>query len=223
MEEKSCSPSLLRNKESHSDWLEFLRDMVRRGLKIPLSVTSDGAPGLIKAIEEVFPKSLRMRCWVHKMENLSSKVPPTLWPEIKAEILQVRDAATYELGRELAQRFIKKYRREYPSLISSFSEDLEALLSHLKLPVRHRKSTRTTNLIERSFVEEKRRTKVIPGFWTERGCLKLVFSCLIKASKRWRRVTMGEMELKRIDALRKELGLDKESRVETKTKKAVTV
>lgn len=213
----------LGNKESYADWLEFLRDMVKRGLPIPISVTSNGAPGLIKAIEDVFPKSLRIRCWVHKMENLSSKVPPALWPEVKAEILQIRDAATYEMGKELAQGLIEKYKKEYPSLISSFSEDLEALLSHLKLPVRHRKNTRTTNLIERSFLEEKRRTKVIPGFWTEQSCLKLVFSVLIRASKRWRRIHIGEMELKRIDALRKELGLDEELRAETKAKEVVTV
>ncbi|MDI6892097.1 MAG: IS256 family transposase [Actinomycetota bacterium] len=214
----------LGNKESHSDWLEFLRDMVRRGLKNPLSVTSDGAPGLIRAIEEIFPKSLRIRCWVHKIKNLSSKVPPAIWPEIKAEILQVRDAATYTSGKELALNLIEKYEREYPSLISSFSEDLEALLSHLKLPVRHRKSIRTTNLIERSFVEEKRRTKVIPGFWTERSCLKLVFSCLIKASRRWRRVPMDKIELKRIDALRRELELDERPiEKESMAKEAVNV
>jgi len=71
-------------------------------------------------------------------------------------------------------------------------------------------------------VEEKRRTKVIPGFWTEKSCLKLVFSVLIKASKRWRRVSMGEMELKRIDVLRKELGLDGEPRAEMEVKEAVT-
>ncbi len=213
----------LGNKESYSDWLEFLRDMVRRGLRTPLSVTTDGAPGLIKAIEEVFPKSLRIRCWVHKIKNLSSKVPPALWPEIKAEILQIRDAATYEEGKELAFKFIEKHKRNYPSLIASFSEDLEALLSHLKLPLRHRKSARTTNLIERSFLEEKRRTKVIPGFWTERSCLKLVFSVLIKASMRWRRIPMDEMELKKIEALRKELGLDEGLREETKTKEVVSV
>lgn len=33
----------LGNKESHADWLDFLRDMVRRGLPIPLTMTSDGA------------------------------------------------------------------------------------------------------------------------------------------------------------------------------------
>lgn len=213
----------LGNKESHSDWLEFLRDMVRRGLRTPLSVTANGAPGLIKAIGEVFPKSLRIRCWVHKLENLSSKVPPTIWPEIKAEILQVRDAATYGHGKELALGFIERHKREYPSLVASFSEDLEAILSHLKLPVRHRRSVRTTNLIERSFLEEKRRTKVIPGFWTERSCLKLVFSVLIKASGHWRRVPMGEMELKRIDALREELALDKSLREEMEAKEVVNV
>ncbi|GFP19488.1 hypothetical protein HKBW3S03_00993 [Candidatus Hakubella thermalkaliphila] len=74
--------------------------------------------------------------------------------------------------------------------------------------MRHRKSVRITNLIERSFVQEKRRTKVIPGFWTERSCLKLVFSALIRARRRWRRVPMGELELKRIDALRREVELD---------------
>jgi transposase-like protein len=213
----------LGNKESYEAWLEFLRDMVRRGLKTPLSVTSDGAPGLIKAIEEVFPKSLRIRCWVHKIKNLSSKVPSFIWPELKAEILQIRDAPTYERGKELALRFIEKYKREYPSLVASFTEDLKALLSHLKLPLRHRRSVRTTNLIERSFLEEKRRTKVIPGFFTERSCLKLVFSVLIKASRRWRKVPMDEMELKRIDALREELGLDKGLRVKTEAKEVVNV
>lgn len=213
----------LGNKESLSCWLEFLRDMVKRGLRVPLSVTSDGCPGLIKAVEEVFPRSLRIRCWVHKMENLSSKVPPLVWPEVKAEIVQVRDAATYEEGCERAKQFMAKYQKEYPSLVASFSKDLEALLAHLKLPVRHRRSARTTNLIERSFVEENRRTKVIPGFWTEKSCLKLVFTSLFKASKRWRRAPMGEMELKRIDALRKELGLDKDLRVETEVKEVVTV
>ena len=50
----------LGNKESYEDWLSFLRDMVKRGLRTPTTVTTDGAPGLIKAVEAVFPKSLRI-------------------------------------------------------------------------------------------------------------------------------------------------------------------
>jgi len=66
----------LGNKESYDSWLAFLRDMGRRGLRVPLSITTDGAPGMIKAVAAVFPKSLRLRCWVHRMTNLSQKVPP---------------------------------------------------------------------------------------------------------------------------------------------------
>jgi transposase-like protein len=198
----------LGNKESYDSWLEFLRDMVGRGLRVPVAITSDGSKGAIKAIEVMFPKSLRLRCWVHRMMNLSQKVPPALWPEIKAEILEVRDASSYKQGKKLAESFIERQKRTYPSLVACFSEDLEAILGHLKLPVRHRRAVRTTNLIERSFEEERRRTKIIPGFFTEQSCLKLVFSVLIRASKRWRRIVMDEMELKQIDTLRKELGLD---------------
>ncbi|HEV2292249.1 MAG TPA: hypothetical protein VGR35_00240 [Tepidisphaeraceae bacterium] len=38
------------------------------------------------------------------------------------------------------------------------ADDLEASLAHLKLPSLHQKMIRTTNLCERSFVEERRRT-----------------------------------------------------------------
>ena len=65
----------LGNKESYDAWLSLLRDLVSRGLPVPLTITSDGAPGLLRAIDEVWPKSWRIRCWVHRMLNFKSKVP----------------------------------------------------------------------------------------------------------------------------------------------------
>jgi transposase-like protein len=65
----------LGNKESYEAWLEMLRNMVNRHLRLPLTVTADGAPGLIKAIDQMYPKSLRIRCWVHKMRNIRAKLP----------------------------------------------------------------------------------------------------------------------------------------------------
>ena len=67
----------------------------------------------------------------------------------------------------------------------SLTEDLAASVAHLKLPPVHRKSVRTTNLLERSFEEERRRAKVIPRFRGEKECLKLVFGVLWRASERW--------------------------------------
>jgi transposase-like protein len=201
-------------KESYPDWLEFFRHMIKRGLRPPISITSDGAPGLIRVIEEVFPKSLRVRCWFHLMKNLASKVEEELWPELKAEIVAIRDAVDLETGRRLSQEFMAKHERTYPALVECLSSDLEAALAQLRVPVRHRKHVRTTNLIERSFEEERRRTKVIPGFLTERACLKLVFSVLIRASRRWRRVQFSERDIQKLDVLRMELGLEEPQKSE---------
>jgi transposase-like protein len=71
--------------------------------------------------------------------------------------------------------------------VACFTEDLEGLLAHLQLPAHHRIHCRTTNLIERSFEEERRRTKVIPRFTNERSAMKLVFAVLIRCSERWSR------------------------------------
>jgi putative transposase len=46
-----------------------LEDMRARGLKSPLLVISDGAAGLVGAIERAFPQALRQRCLVHYVEN----------------------------------------------------------------------------------------------------------------------------------------------------------
>jgi putative transposase len=40
------------SKESYAAWRDFLRDMVQRGLNVPVEITTDRAPGLIRPVEE---------------------------------------------------------------------------------------------------------------------------------------------------------------------------
>lgn len=148
----------LGNRESHEAWRDFLRDLVARELPVPLTVTTDGAPGVLRAVDEVWPESLRLRCWVHKMRNLETKVPADRWVEVKAELVAIRDAATLAAGEQAAQAFLVRYGSEFPALGKALSEDLAALLNHLRLPWRLRKYVRTTNLCERSLEEQRRRT-----------------------------------------------------------------
>lgn len=195
-------------KESEGCWKEFLRDMVARGLRTPTSVTGDGAPGLVNAIEGVFEKSLRIRCWYHKLGNIRSKLPAQGAEEVLAHARAVRDAPTYEAGEAQAASLIERFGEIYPAAIKSFAEDLEASLAHLKLPIRHRINIRTTNLLERSFLEERRRTKVIPRLMDEKSAMKLVFATLIRVSERWSRVSVSELERQQLKLLRRELGID---------------
>lgn len=198
----------LGNKESHADWLDFLRDMVARGLPVPLTMTSDGAPGLLRALQEAFPRSLRIRCWMHKMRNVLDKLPNSAREEVKAWMVAVREAPTPEAGRQAAADTIARFEREYPAAMKSFADDLDASLAHLRVPPAHRRFVRTTNLIERGFEEERRRTKVIPRFFDERSCLKLAFAALERAARRWQKVTVTELEQRQLALLRKELQPD---------------
>lgn len=190
----------LGNKESSDAWLEHLRSVVSRNLPVPLTVTTDGAPGLIKAVEAMWPESERIRCWFHKMQNILDKVPDEMREPIKRLLQDVRDAPDHETGVKRVEELIEKHQRELPSAMACLKEDLAASLAHLKLPSLHQKMIRTTNLCERSFVEERRRSKVIPHFFDERSCLKLVFASLWRASQRWRGVRFTEMEKKQLEA-----------------------
>ena len=197
----------LGNRESYQNWLEFLRDMVRRGLRTPLLITTDGAPGLISAVVEVFPKSLRQRCLFHKTGNVLDKVPDSVRAEVKAMIQAAYYAPSQEVARIMAAKVLEAYRDRYPSAMKCFQDDWEACIAYLLCPHIHHKRIRTTNLLERSFGEQRRRTKVIPRFFTERSCLKLVFATVWRASQRWQGVKMSELERQQLKLLRRKLGL----------------
>jgi putative transposase len=212
----------LGNKESYDNWLDFLRDMVKRGLRMPVLVTTDGAPGLILAVEKVFPHSLRQRCLFHKTKNVLDKVPDSVRAEVKALIQAAYYAPSQEVARLMAAKVLETYQARYPSAMKSFQDDWEACIAHLRCPAIHHKRIRTTNLLERSFLEERRRTRTIPRFFTEKSCLKLVFATLWRASQRWQGVKMSEIERQQLKLLRRELGLltdDNQDTVELKARR----
>jgi transposase-like protein len=196
------------NKESQACWTEFFRSMLGRGLRLPTTITSDGAPGLINAVTACFPASIRIRCWFHRLANIRAKLPDDTAGQVLAHVYAVRDAPTLDAARAAADRFINTYGREYPAAVACFTDDLDALLAIHRVPVRHRIRVRTTNLAERSFVEERRRTKVIPRFPDEKAAMKLVFATMIRAADRWCRVSISDLERHQLTLLRAELGLD---------------
>jgi putative transposase len=129
---------------------------------------------LVKAIRVCFPASIRIRCWFHRLANIRAKLPDESAAEVMAHLYAVRDAPTLDAARAAADRLINTYRREYPAAVGCFEDDLDALLAIHRVPVRHRIRVRTTNLAERSFVEQRRRTKVIGRFSDERSAIARV-------------------------------------------------
>ena len=171
----------LGQRERHEDWLDLGRDLTRRGLRAPWLVVTDGAPGLIKAINELWPEADRQRCTVHRLRNIVAKLPnrPELHERIKGAYWAALDEATDPEDAERGLRqLVTTLEREYPSAAACLAEDLPALCVHLKYFPRLRKRFRSSNLLERSLEEVRRRTKVIGRFPGETSCLSLCWAVL---------------------------------------------
>src|SRR5215211_77146 len=171
---------MLGMRESHEDWQALGRDLIARGLGAPMLIVADGAPGLIKAIEQCWPASDRQHCAVHRVRNLLAKLPDRERERVRRAYWQALDDATNQ--RDGAQR-LRALVDEldsagYSAAARCLADDLDALVVHLRYPTRHRRRWRSTNLLERSLGEVKRRTKVIGRFPGETSCLTLVWAVL---------------------------------------------
>ena len=95
-------------------------------------------------------------------------MPEDQWPEFKARAIPCYQAASPALARMLRDDIAATYGTPLPSALTCLQDDFEACIAHLRFPLAHRRAIRTTNLLERLFGEERRRTKVIPHAFGER-------------------------------------------------------
>ena len=199
--------------ESHDAWAGFLDDLVARGLRVPLLVISDGAPGLIGAVEAKMSPALRQRCLIHRARNVLAKVPTERRDEIKAAFWEIFDLPDdVEPGEDavrIAQAnidgFARRYEREFPTATKCLGTDRQALTAYLRFPAEHWKRIRHTNLIERTFGETRRRVKVIGRLPGEASCLSLVWAVLDRASRGWRGLTYTPATARHLTELRQQL------------------
>ena len=88
------------------------------------------------------------------------------------------DAASPVEARTGLRAIVADYRASYPSAMAVIDRDLDELVEDLRFPSDHRKRIRSTNLLERTFVEVRRRTKVIGRFPGETSALCLIWAVL---------------------------------------------
>jgi transposase-like protein len=190
-------------REAEEDWLALGRDLTARGLPVPLLVVADGAPGLIAAIEQLWPHADRQRCTVHRLRNLLAKLPERERERVRAAYWQALDDAT---GHDDARRRLRELIGEldsagYTAAAACLADDLDALVAHLRYPLRHRRRWRSTNLLERSLGEVKRRTKVIGRFPGETSCLSLCWAVLDLVVTHANGITFTDLDRQALDRL----------------------
>jgi putative transposase len=122
----------------------------------------------------------RQHCAVHRVRNLLAKLPERERERVRQAYWQALDDATDERdGKQRLQALVDQLEDAgYTAAAKCLADDLDALVAHLRYPTRHRRRWRSTNLLERSLAEVKRRTKVIGRFPGETSCLTLVWAVL---------------------------------------------
>jgi transposase-like protein len=200
--------------ESTDAWTGFLTDLTDRGLASPLLIVSDGAPGLIAAIEQAYPKALRQRCVIHRARNVLAKVPAGMQAEVKDAYWKTFDTEDLKTppGPKLVEiidarlsELAARYQALYPAAAKILLTDREGLTAYLRFPAAHHHRIRHSNFIERTFGETRRRVKVIGRLPGETSCLTLVWAVLDRASAGWRGVNVTSDGLRLLQDLRRSL------------------
>jgi putative transposase len=182
------------NRESASTWEAFLRDLFDRGLrgKRLKLIVSDGSPGLRRALEIVYPWVAHQLCWVHKSWNVVNKVRKADQARVKAGLVKIYTASTRKRAMEAYWRWARQWRDKYPRAVKSVERHLEELLNMFLCPAPHRRYIRSVNLIERSFREVRKRTRLISVFTNPASCDRIIFGIISKLNMQWRRRPLQE-------------------------------
>ena len=178
--------------ESQGAWEGLLNDLFQRGLcgKNLQLVITDGCAGLAGALETVYPRVRHQRCWVHKMRNLLERVKRRDEKEVKAEAQKIYLAKNAAAARRAFERFRFHWRSRYPAMVRQLERDLPELLHFFALPTHLWRKLRTTNAIERCFVEVRRRTRPMVVFTNVESVDRIIYAIFSRFNQDWKTRTL---------------------------------
>ena len=185
--------AFLRTKgESQAHWEALLNDLYRRGLKGDklLLVVTDGCPGLAAALHTVYPRVAHQRCWVHKMRNILDKVRKRDYDAVKADAQAIYLADGRRQAQVAARIFCRRWRATYPAMVRQLERDLPELLAFFAFPKHLWRTLRTTNVIERCFVEVRRRTRPMVCFVNVQSVDRIIYSIFQRFNLEWKNRTL---------------------------------
>ncbi len=178
--------------ESQAAWEGLLQDLFRRGLvgQNLLLIVTDGCPGLAAAIQTVYPRALHQRCWVHKMRNILEKARQRDYDAMKKGAQAIYQAPSQAQAVAAFRRFQARWQTAYPTMVRQLEKDLPELLSFYHFPRHLWRKLRTTNVIERCFVEVRRRTRPMVCFVNVASVDRIIYSIFHRFNLEWRNRTL---------------------------------
>ncbi len=174
--------------EGEDTWYGFLWNLWSRGLhgEFLELIATDGQPGLIKALGRLWAAVPHQRCWAHKLRNLANKLKASQRSCLEEAKLIYRAEHRTEAIRTF-RHWKARWQKQAPKAVACLESDLEELLAFLDCPKAHWKRLRTTNVIERLFVEVRRRIRTMCAFTTRSSCERILYSVFDRMNQHWSR------------------------------------
>ena len=175
-------------QESESTWRGFLQRLVGRGLD-PWSlrlVVSDEHYGIIKAVPEVLGEVAHQLCWAHRMRNAVKVIAKSDFKPFVESLRRVYTACNKVEARTMWVIAKKRWGAIYPTLIATIEKDLRSLLAFLDSPQEHHKYIRTSNPIERVFLELRRRRYGCAAFADVKACDRALYGVYETINRKWK-------------------------------------
>jgi putative transposase len=183
----------ISNAESNSACEGFLNDLFNRGLegKNLKMVITDGSKGFRHAIEIVYPHAKHQRCWVHKLRNATKHLKKTDIKPFKADARLIYNASTHREAVVAFKSLRKHWYHTAPKAVECLEQDIDELLAFLTIPIKEqfrafiRRQIRTTNIIERSFREVRRRTRPMGCFTNYDSVSRIIYAIFNRLNSKW--------------------------------------
>ena len=170
----------LYDRESKETWQEFMLSLKARGLKGIKMITSDAHEGIIHAIRLLFPDVPWQRCQFHFTRNIIDKAPKKYQEGLRLELRTMFQASNIKEARKKRDLIISDYADVAPQAMECLDLGFESAMTVMYLPEVIRRYVRTSNYLERTNKELKRRSNAIGVFPNEASVLRLMGSVLIE-------------------------------------------
>jgi transposase-like protein len=174
-------------KESAEAWKDPLRLLKKRGMEEVLLFVMDGLSGLEDAVSFVYPKADQQLCNLHQIRNTMKRVTVRDRYDLVNDLKSVYHAYNEANAHAAWREFKGGWGRIYPKIIQSWEDNWYRLFTYFNYPEAIRKVIYTTNWIERSNKEFRKRAYSINSFSNENAVEKLVYLKAIERNESWSR------------------------------------
>src|SRR5829696_75947 len=171
---------------------ELLAGLRDRGLEVtrPILVVIDGAKALRRAVTDVFDHPVIQRCQLHKLRNVTDRLPAALASTVAKRMRRAYHHADALVAQADLEALARELGRSHPGAAASLGEGLAETLTVIRLgvPPTLARTLRSTNSIESMIAICRDHAANVKRWQDGQMVLRWIAAGMGEAAKQFRRV-----------------------------------